>query len=267
VGIVLLALILVGGMAAVAIFMLGQSNQPAAPVIVVQPSMTPGQPNVPPPAPTRTFTALPPTLTETVKVSSLIPTGWRQVLSDPFDSNANGWMTGNNDSEFANNQWSVTGGKYRWVATAHKTFYWDIWLNEPTVSDFYLSVDARQVSGTVDANYGLTFRNNGDGTFYRFGVYRFGVAETGKYYFVRVVDWNETILSDWLPTSAVRAGEVNTLTVIGQGTHFTCYINGQLVAKVDDAMISSGKVGLDFGFDTVGAVVIMEYDNFTLYTP
>ena len=283
VGIVLLVLILVGGTAATVIFMLGQSNQPAVSVAVIQPSMTPEQPDAASPVPTHTltqalptltqtftqvpptltptFTSVPPTLTPTVPNSELIPAGWHQVLYDTFDSDAGGWPLGDQLTDVVDNRWSLSEGWYRWEATAHKVFSWNVLRNESTVSDFYLSVDARQVSGTDEADYGFVFRRS-EGKYYRFGI-----QETGLYYFVRWVDGVQSVLIPWLPTSAVRAGEVNRIVAIGRGSHFTFYVNDQLIAEFDDAGIPSGSVGLDIGFDTPGAVAEVEYDNFILYTP
>jgi len=284
-GAVFLTLVLGAGIGVGYMFLQGQPPQlaqltqllqPAAPTAVVAQAQPPAPTLAPPPGAQPTVappiaapptavppTAAPPTAAPAGDLGVPVPAGWRLVLSEPFDYNGNGWPYGTRDTDVVQNRWLFMDDGYRWVASAHQAFEWYVWPDKmPAVSDFYASVEAHQVSGTDDADYGLAFRISEDGTYYRFVV-----EETGQYYLTRLVDWAETPLRSWRSSSAVRSGEINRITVIGQGKHFACYVNEQLVAEVDDDTILSGRVALDIGFDAVGAVATVDYDNFVLYTP
>ena len=190
-----------------------------------------------------------------------VPPGWRLIISDPFDTNGNGWETGGFSNEWATQQWDLLSGKYHWVAMAHRSYATENAIGG-SVTDFYVSVVAIQTDGTDDASFGVAFRILESDTFYRFGV-----SNDGSVFFSRSIDWQATPLVDWVPSSAVRINEENTITVIGQGSHFRGYVNGQLVAEVDDAMIPSGQVGIDLGFDGIERSVTVDFDDFILYTP
>jgi hypothetical protein len=128
------------------------------------------------------------------------------------------------------------------------------------MSDFYLTVEARRVSGSEDGRYGLVFRSV-DGHCYLF--------EIVDYQYFRLRLWYEdewTLLSDWTGTSAIRPGQVNRLTVIAKGTHFTFYVNDQHVGETDDGRLSSGRVGVAIALKADGAAVF-EFDNFEVRAP
>lgn len=284
-GAAFLVLVLAAAVAVAYMFLQGQPPQlaqltqllqPAAPTAAVAQAQPPAPTLAPPPAAQPTVapptaapptavppTAAPPTAAPAGDLGVPVPAGWRLVLSETFDDNRNNWPEGTGDTEWVQNRLLFMGARYRWIASSHQAFEWYVWPDGmAAVSDFYASVEARQMSGTDDADYGLAFRISEDGTYYRFVV-----EETGQYYLTRLVDWVETPLRSWRPSDAVRTGEFNRITVIGQGEHLACYINDRLVAEVDDATIPSGRVALDIGFDAVGAVATVDYDNFVLYTP
>jgi hypothetical protein len=76
-------------------------------------------------------------------------------------------------------------------------------LNEPTFSDFVLEVDARLLSGPEESSYGIIFRQDEDGRFYRFQI-------TGTGFYVlerRNGDGSWTRLTDgWTESEAIYQG-------------------------------------------------------------
>jgi hypothetical protein len=121
-------------------------------------------------------------------------------------------------------------------------------------------VEARRVSGSEDGRYGLVFR-----------------YADGDYYFVRIRDdqhfrlslWYEdewTTVIDWTETSTIRPGQVNRLTVIAEGTHFTFYVNDQYAGEADDSRLSSGGVGVAIELGA-GDAAVFEFDNFEVRAP
>lgn len=232
---------------------------PAPPTWTVPPAPTaPPAPTVPPAQPTPA-----PTQPLVQPGAPAVPAGWRLVLADTFDSNANQWPTGSQTNDYVTNEWRIADGKYRWQATAHQGFSWYVYpKNLPPVSDFYLTVDVRQVSGPDSADFGVALRVQ-DNTNY----YRFGIVNAGKYYFVRLHQGQWDTLRDWISTTAIRPGQVNRITVLAQGSHFACYINDQLVTETDDSLVAKGQAGLNIGFIVLNTPAVFEFDNFELRAP
>ncbi len=185
------------------------------------------------------------------------------VISDSFDENLHNWSTGESSDETGTVKSQLTKGRYIWDLKAKGSTIW--WGYPDKVSqnlaDFYLSVEARTVSGPDIMDYGLIFRIKDDSSYYYFPL-----SDTGEYKFASILkgEWKDII--NWTSSSAIHPGEVNQLAVKAAGNHFTFYINGQSVAEADDNQIKEGRVGVAVALNDAGDATF-EFDNFELRVP
>ncbi len=180
-------------------------------------------------------------------------------LTDSFDNNTNEWFVDDYRDQFVAGSRSITHGRYRWEVQAYQPSRFSAVPKVDPVSDFYLIVDAKRVSGSKSNLYGLLFRRLDRDNFYLFQI------NDDQYFTVELLDQDEwTTLFDRTKTSAVHPGEANQLAVRGEGSHFEFFINGEFVGEVDDSEFSSGIVGLVVGLPSAGDIAVFEFDNFEL---
>lgn len=187
---------------------------------------------------------------------------WREIISEPFDTNKNDfWYVGTDDNEDSKITYQVTDGKYRWAATAHKGFIQWIILTDP-VSDFYVSVEGNQVSGTTNETYGVVFREDDAGNYYYFAV-----KSHNEYSLYQFFNNQWTALIDWTYSPAVASNESNKLTVIAEGDHFILFINNRFVAETHNASIKKGRVDIAILIQEANLQATYEFDNIELRVP
>ncbi len=136
-------------------------------------------------------------------------------------------------------------GQVAW-ATAGRTF-----------ADFTLQVEATQLTGPSDNEYGVLVRMDENSHFYAFSISGDGYARVARY---EEGAW--TLLgSDWTPHESIRQGEAtNLLELDARGSQFTFRVNGEEIATVEDATLTKGDLGLYAGaFDEAG--VQIAFDN------
>lgn len=131
------------------------------------------------------------------------------------------------------------------------------------LSDFHLTVEATQVAGPDDNEYGVMARMRDSGHFYRFSISGDG------YYLVNKYDGEEwtPLGGDWTPTEAIHPGAAtNRLEVVCQGTTMTFLVNGVQVVQIEDDSYRRGDVGLYAGsFFEPGVEV--HFDNLSVTEP
>ncbi len=185
---------------------------------------------------------------------------WPLVLRDTFDDNANNWSVQDFDNEWMITTRRVSDGKYRWKVTARKGVLTSITADAEPVDDFYLSVDAKIVNAPADSTAGLIFRNTDS------DKYVFLIKDNRYTALMRKNDiW--TTLIPWTVTTALQAGQSNKLTIVGEGSHFSFYINETFVDEAQDSEFTSGKVGLGIELHQADEQGSYEFDNFELRTP
>ncbi len=128
---------------------------------------------------------------------------------------------------------------------------------ERPFDDFDLEVEATQVSGPVDNEYGILVRMEEDLRFYAFSVSGDGYVRAAYY-----DEGSWTVLgSDWTASAAVNQGAAtNLLEVRAEGSELTFSVNGEEVVQIEDAKLRSGDVGLYAGAFSEGDVVVA-FDN------
>ncbi len=182
-------------------------------------------------------------------------------FTDPFDDNTHEWFVGDYHDQFVAGNRSIVNGKYRWTVQAHQPSRFSAVPKIDPVSDFYLIVDAKRVSGDPGCMYGLLFRRLDRNNSYLFQI-------TDEQYFAfELLDQDRWItVIDWTQTLAIRPGEVNRLAVRGKGSHFEFFINDEFVSEADNDEFSSGTAGLVIGFPDAGGRAVFEFDDFELGT-
>ena len=130
-------------------------------------------------------------------------------------------------------------------------------------SDFRLAVEATQVAGPDDNEYGVLVRMRDADHFYRFSISGDG------YYLVSKYDggaW-EVLNGDWTSSAAIHLGAVtNLLEIVCRGATMTFLVNGVTLTQVEDSSYSRGDVGLYAGSFFEPGVEI-HFDNLTVTKP
>ena len=131
------------------------------------------------------------------------------------------------------------------------------------LSDLHLTVEATQVAGPDDNDYGVLVRMKDPGHFYLFSISGDGYYQVSRY----GDDGRVALNGDWTPSEAIRQGtSTNVLEVICQGERMTFIVNGEQLAQVEDGSYSQGDIGLYAGsFFDPG--VEIHFDNLRVEEP
>jgi hypothetical protein len=139
-------------------------------------------------------------------------------------------------------------GQVAWAASAR------------TFEDFHLRVEASQVDGPDNNEYGVLVRMKDDDEFYAFSISGDGYVRAASY---AEGAWS-LLGADWTPSDAVVQGAAtNVLTVEAHGPEFTFQVNDVTVLTVEDDTLQRGEIGLYAGaFDTPN--VHVAFDNLSV---
>ncbi len=186
------------------------------------------------------------------------------LLTENFVSNVNGWNIAAQQpdtGQFGTFAERIGNGTFHIEANTTKGVFNAYWPNIPAVSDFTVTVLARQISGPTSAAYALIFRRDTNGNKYIFEI------SNDQKFTVYLLDQGQwTTLIDTTPSNAIVANGVNQLTVIGEGSHFAFLINGTQVGAIDNSQLASGQVGVGFDMDG-GQQAVFEFLNFQVWGP
>jgi len=152
-------------------------------------------------------------------------------------------------------QVEVAGGVMRVYVAVPNQLAWAIAGRD--LRDFHLVVEATQVAGPDDNEYGVLARMQDNANFYLFSV-----SGDGYFLLSRLADGRRELLgADWTPSAAVRQGQAtNVLEVVCRGSELVFVVNGEELAHVEDAQFSHGDVGLYAGSFYQGEVEV-HFDN------
>ncbi|HOU13267.1 MAG TPA: protein kinase [Anaerolineae bacterium] len=260
------AVLSLAGIIGLALQMRRGASAPATPTVEIAtpplaaPEMTVTLAPVESAVPTETPTRAPRPTNTPGSSAVAAPADWSLAFADDFADNAHEWVVGSYADAWGTMSRVITDGLYTWEMTAVQSVgRWCMPEITPT-TDFYLTVDARRVSGPLDASYGLVFRHS-DGNYYLFSI-----RDDGFFHFNLWYDFTWRAVIDWTGTLAIRPGAVNQLAVLAEGTRFTFSINGEQVAAIEDAQLTEGEAGLSVLLLTPGDA-IFTFERFKLYTP
>lgn len=187
---------------------------------------------------------------------------WPVVISDTFDTDHNQWTTGLKSGDLSTETLTIEGGKYNWTATAKDGFvYWTTPFTE-TVKNFYLAVDAQQISGPEGGDMALVFHEADYSNFYLFEVSSlkmFSITQLVK------DEWQKRI--DWTASDVIKAFEPNHLEVIGEDGSFYFYINGSQVGNYIESSATEGSSGIAVALYNKDDTGEFTFDNFVLRVP
>ncbi|MBW8011614.1 MAG: hypothetical protein FVQ83_10300 [Chloroflexi bacterium] len=193
---------------------------------------------------------------------------WPIFLLDEFDSDANGWLTGDENYSGQIGNFQISNGVYQWSITSLDSFagYYQLPIEFPNIenlTDFYVSVEADYVSGVDIYAYGINFRIDSNWNYYSFGI----CPTCTEFIVQRRFNGETTVLIDWTSNSAIRTNGVNQLAVLAEGSNLQFFINGELVGEVEDDVIGSGMVGINGAVYETDDQVSLEFDNFEVRVP
>lgn len=191
----------------------------------------------------------------------LVERGWVRELCDPFTTNQNNWSLGDAADKYGELTRSLTDNTYRWDMRAAENV--NPWAapTQWTFTDFFASVEARQLAGSDSGSYCLVFRKADDNNYYRFAI-----SELQGFRVDALLDGTWNNLMDWSPAPAIRPGDWNQFAVSASGPAFTLYINDQEVATFSDWRLTRGGVGLAVE-GSAGQHVAVAFDNFEVVVP
>ena len=164
--------------------------------------------------------------------------GGQLPWSDDFSDPASGWQAESDASA----EVGYYEGVMRLLVKVPNRLAWASAGRE--FSDFHLAVEATQVAGPDDNEYGILVRVRDADHFYRFSISGDGYYQVSKY------DGEEWVVlsGDWTPSDAIQMGvATNLLEVVCQGTTMTFLANGVTLTQVEDRSYSRGDVGLYAG--------------------
>ncbi len=196
--------------------------------------------------------------------SSSIPGArWPVAISDSFDQNLNGWNPFQDfTDEFGTRSFTIQNGKYHWEIDPDRDLNVHDNPEMQPLTDFYLSVDAQQLSGPDSADYGVVFRRMSSDSFYSFSL-----SDTGQYSLQVIQDGDWTTLVDWTDSSSIQPGGVNRIAVFGEGDTFHMFINDQFIDSAVDDRLPQGVVGMVVDLFDPDVAASWEFDNFELRKP
>ena len=177
------------------------------------------------------------------------------IFAEYFDSDANGWATGEFEDAYTYDEITIEKGVYRLSVEATQAAYVEQELPNQSFSDFILTVEATPHDTDEHYSYGLNFREDEN-----FNSYTFEIGNDGLYT-IQVYDGEWRTLKDWSSTGAINVGETNELMVIAEGDSLTFFVNGEQLTQLEDDTLSAGTVGLlvDIFEDDSSAAV--DFDN------
>jgi hypothetical protein len=180
-------------------------------------------------------------------------TEWADDFSDP----ASGWVVESDASAKV----GYEDGSLRVDISAPSRLAWA--SAGRSVADFRLVVEASQVSGPDDNEYGVLARMQDADHFYRFSISGDG------YFLVSRHDGDEweRLSGDWAPSEAVKQGvATNVIEVVCSSSDLSFAVNGTRLATVHDSTYQRGDIGLYAGSFFEPGVEI-HFDNLQVTAP
>ncbi len=189
------------------------------------------------------------------------------LFDDEFDSNKNGWATGERSSDASDANWSIDDGRYQLFMTSHSTASRWSYVPKLTVKDFSLSFNATVVESSGNFSSGhpavrVTFRENDD-KYYR-------VNFDNDAFRIQFVDGETTTtLVDWTKSNSINLepGITNAFMITVKGATFSIFANNQLIATVnDDFVTNSGRITIGAALFDANQELTIAFDDLIVRT-
>lgn len=181
---------------------------------------------------------------------------WNETFSDDFDTpNKGNWTIFNESavvSEWRNGRFAFDFNEAMMTATSI--------TNDLDLSDVVVQMEVYRVGDVIENDMGLVCRYQDQDNYYSMS---FGNDDYVTIYKTVAGTWT-ALFNEFVDTDL--SGDYHQMTISCIGTELSLFIDGNLMAKVNDSELSTGDVGLISGtYDSVP--VVLEFDNFMVYTP
>ena len=181
---------------------------------------------------------------------------WNETFSDDFDTpNKGNWTIFNESavvSEWRNGRVAFDFNEAMMTATSI--------TNDLDLSDVVVQMEVYRVGDVIENDMGLVCRYQDQDNYYSMS---FGNDDYVTIYKTVAGTWT-ALFNEFVDTDL--SGDYHQMTISCIGTELSLFIDGNLMAKVNDSELSTGDVGLISGtYDSVP--VVLEFDNFVVYTP
>ena len=181
---------------------------------------------------------------------------WNETFSDDFDTpNKGNWTIFNESavvSEWRNGRFAFDFNEAMMTATSI--------TNDLDLSDVVVQMEVYRVGDVIENDMGLVCRYQVQDNYYSMS---FGNDDYVTIYKTVAGTWT-ALFNEFVDTDL--SGDYHQMTISCIGTELSLFIDGNLMAKVNDSELSTGDVGLISGtYDSVP--VVLEFDNFVVYTP
>ena len=189
--------------------------------------------------------------------ASTLPQG--VLFQDDFSDPTSGWPESNTESGYTG--YDQSG--YRIFVTVPS---FDIWATPGlSLTDVSIEVDATKISGDDNNDFGIICRHVDPENFYVVLI-----SSDGFYGFFKSINGSDLTLlgmEQMQTTEAINQGDAdNHLRVDCIDNEIILFINGVMIAQIQDSVLASGDVGLMAGtFETPGTDIL--FDNFVVNTP
>jgi len=176
------------------------------------------------------------------------------IYSDDFNDSETGW--GEVFEPYTVRQYG--GSRYHIIAKQSDVFTWSKLGRD--FADFVLEVDATQDQGPSNNSYGVLFRMEDAGHFYRFGI-----SGDGFYFLDKSMGGELVSVIDWTESPYINRGQAsNRLKVTCAGAKLTLYVNDRRLATVTDDSYDHGDIGL-FAASFAEPDVHITFDNLKVW--
>lgn len=159
------------------------------------------------------------------------------LFQDDFSDPKSGWEVG----EYDTGKVGYGNGYYYVVSYGDSETMWGV--ANRFFSDVVIEVDATQVSGPVNNDYGVICRSADPGN----GVgYYMLISGDGYYAIVKGTDAGFEWLVDFTESSAIRQGKnaTNHIRAVCSGSKLSLTVNGVLLAEAKDSEFTGGYIAL-----------------------
>jgi hypothetical protein len=198
-------------------------------------------------------------------IATEVPSGsdGNVIFFDDFSSDINVWPVGNYPGDYADSTYTIESGVYKWSVVSHDTANERVWQDLDPLVNFTVTVDAKQTTSNADdCDYGIIYRQSGDGTLLSFTVSN---VDYSVYSYSDADGWVEII--PFTSSSAVMPGAYNQLKVVGSNGYYEFYANDQYLTSLNSSLLTDGQLGMNVDAFSGGLTCEFEFDNFSIATP
>jgi len=187
---------------------------------------------------------------------------FKVLFEEDFEVEHAGWQDWDQSATDQDTR-SIEDGAYKLLAIEPNAKVWGGHPELGTIADFILDVDMSMLSDSQESAYGVYFGYVDDENFTTFII-----SAKQQFYFGSKVAGNWTIFNDWDESSLINAGAgTNHLIIEAQGSEIFVYVNGELLAQVDNSPSIEGDIKPYLQAAQSESNVPVAFDNMVVLVP